>query len=262
MQTKIPTCIAAKDKPNILTIMPCLSSQDGLVEYYFCMDDVLNLLEFSDVRKAQYVADNRAKFYSLDNLHLHHSKAIRRLNNTINLFNLRGDSLCKTYQRDLNGSALYENHLRKDCDRLLTRFEIVQLLDWMRSKQWYYRWCRWTNNIEESSDDRDHMLSNHTLYFINELELSYLIFANGSFRETDKTEAVERAAQSVQDVCKWIILELLSTLRKLARLNREHVKSIKIMRFNERELHYIEEGFAKSMALLLEQRAYINRFIK
>lgn len=231
-----------------LTIMPCLAN-DGVVNYYFNLDDVFRLLQLSEQRRAQYLRSN-ANYYQLNELRIKHSRVLRSVNNDVNLFNLRGDSKYKIYESNLRGSVMYEAQLRKDCDDLLSEFRVVDLLDWMHSKQWQHRWQNWTfnTNPREIDDQSDALL------FTNELELSYLIFENGLFRDQGSTLSIVRVEPTVHSLCKWLIVDLMVRLRNLSKLNREHIRSIKIMRFNERELNTIEESFVRSMGLLREKR--------
>lgn len=231
-----------------LTIMPCLAN-DGLVNYYFNLDDVFQLLQLSEQRRVQYLRSN-TNYYQLNELRIKHSRVLRSVNNNVNLFNLRGDCKYKIYESNLQGSVMYEAQLRKDCDNLLGEFRVVDLLDWMNSKQWQHRWQHWSLNTNPREIDDQ----NDALLFINELELSYLIFENGLFRDQASTLSVVRVEPTVHSLCKWLIIDLMVRLRNLSKLNREHIRSIKIMRFNERELNNIEENFVRSMGLLREKR--------
>ena len=231
-----------------LTIMPCLAN-DGVVNYFFNLDDVFRLLQLSEDRRVQYLRSN-ANYCQLNELRIKHSKVLRSVNNDVNLFNLRGDCKYKIYESNLQGSVMYEAQLRKDCDKLLSEFRVVDLLDWMHSKQWQHRWQHWSCDINTNSREIDYQ--NDSLLFINELELSYLIFENGLFR--DQTFSIVRVEPTVHSICKWIIVDLMARLRNLSQLNLEHIRSIKIMRFNERELNSIEENFVRSMGLLREKR--------
>lgn len=234
-----------------LTIMPCLTN-DGVVNYYFNLDDVFRLLQLSEERRLQYLRSN-ASYCQLNELRIKHSRVLRSVNNDVNLFNLRGDCKYKIYESNLQGSVMYEAQLRKDCDKLLSEFRVVDLLDWLHSKQWQHRWQHWTCDLNTNPREIDADQSD-ALLFINELELSYLIFENGLFRDQGSTLSIVRVEPTVHSLCKWLIVDLMARLRNLSKLNREHILSIKIMRFNERELNSIEENFVRSMGLLREKR--------
>lgn len=234
-----------------LTIMPCLAS-DGVVGYYFNLDDVFRLLQLSEEKRLQYLRTN-SNYAQLNELRIRHARVLRSVNNDINLFNLRGDCTTKIYECNLQGSVMYEAQLRKDCEKLLAEFRVLDLLDWMHGKQWQHRWQHWTCGLNTNPRELEQNCVD-ALLFINELELSYLIFENGLFRDQGRSRAVVRVEPTIHSLCKWIIVDLMTRLRNLSKLNLEHIRSIKIMRFNERELNSIEENFVRSMGLLREKR--------
>ena len=235
-----------------LVIMPFLGI-DGTVSFYFNLLDVFELLELPTERREVYLNES-PNCHPLNELRNKHSRILRRLNSETNLFNLRGDNPFKLYENHLKGSLLYETQVRQDCNKLLDEFRIMDLTDWMHGKQWQNRWQHWSCDVNVDPRSID-VNSIDELMFIGELEFSYLIFENGLFREQSFTyDSIVKVEPRVQSICKWVIVELFATLRKLSHLNYDHINSIKIMRFNERELSSIEENLVRSLGALREKR--------